>query len=199
MKTSFVLAALILTAGFVRAQDPMAEQLKKAIIEEESGQNLDKAIQAYQGILTRFNEARQTAATALFHLADCYRKQGKRDQAIAAYQRVLKEFSDQAKLAAASRNYLKTYGVSVSGAAPEEIVATRQEADARMRYRALLQQQIALAEREVQGLQKRVETGQIARGGPEMTRAMMQLLDLQRALAAFDAGAAPIIPDYTKK
>lgn len=155
MKATITLAILMLSASLAAAQDRIAEQLKKAIVEEESNQNLDKAIQAYQSILAQFDEERQTAATALFHLADCYRKQGKKDQAIAAYKRVVQEFSDQTRLADASRNYLsKTYGVSQNtNAGADEGPSKQQIADARHLYRSYLQQQIRLIEVQIQGLE----------------------------------------------
>src|SRR5688572_20933552 len=106
MKTRLVFGILMLSAGLAGAQDKMVEKLRKAIIEEEANQNLNKAIEAYQAILTEFDRERQTAATALFHLAECYRKQGKKEQAIAAYKRVVQEFSDQKRLAETSRNHL---------------------------------------------------------------------------------------------
>lgn len=103
---------LILMAGTAVAQEQMTDQLRKAIVEEEAGQNLDKAIDAYNDILAQYDKCRITAATALFHLADCYRKQGKKEPAITAYQRFLAEFPEQTKLADASRNYLaSTYGI----------------------------------------------------------------------------------------
>ena len=113
MKTRLFFGILMLSAGLAAAQDKLGEKLRKAIVEEEANQNLNKAIEAYQAILTEFDRERQTAATALFHLAECYRKQGKREQAIAAYKRVVQEFSDQNRLAGTSRNHLsKTYGLS---------------------------------------------------------------------------------------
>lgn len=106
MKPKLTLLIVVLTAGLAGAQDRLADQLRKAIVEEESYQNLDKAIQAYQNIVAQFDEERRTAAAALFHLAECYRKQGKSGMAAPVYQRVVREFPDQTKLADASRNYL---------------------------------------------------------------------------------------------
>jgi tetratricopeptide (TPR) repeat protein len=175
----------------------MADQLKKAIVEEESNQNLDKAVLAYKGILAQFDDERKTAAAALFRLADCYRKQGNKSQAIAAYRRVLEDFPDQSELTDASRYYLtKVYGIN-----PDQTAATQaqqqkrsdqQVAEARQRYRQLLLQQIQLVEMQFSAMQKKIDIGQISREGPEMTALRMELLDLQRTLAAFDAGALPI-------
>ncbi len=106
MKKLIALLLLICMAGMAVAQDKMADQLRKAIVEEEANQNLDKAITAYNSIIEQYDKQRVTAATALFHLADCYRKQGKKEPAIEAYQRIVREFPEQTKLADASRNYL---------------------------------------------------------------------------------------------
>jgi hypothetical protein len=75
MKKTLALLLFICMAGMAVAQDKMADQLRKAIVEEEANQNLDKAIAAYNDILKQYDDHRITAATALFHLADCYRKQ----------------------------------------------------------------------------------------------------------------------------
>ncbi|MBZ5497341.1 MAG: tetratricopeptide repeat protein [Acidobacteriia bacterium] len=206
MRTHLALAILMLSASLAAAQDKMADQLRKAIVEEEANQNLDKAIQAYQSILAQFDEERKTAATALFHLADCYRKQGKTEQAMAAYRRVVQEFSDQTKLADASRNYLpKASGISQnqptaasSASSPQQVAEARKVLEARQRYRELLQKEIVLVERQIMTMQQRVEIGAVSPGGPEMTALMKELLELQRTMAAFDAGALPIPKDIIK-
>lgn len=114
MKRVLTVAMLVLAAAATEAQEQLAERLRKAIVEEETGQSLEKAIQAYEGIVADFEQGRKTAATALFRLAECYRKVGKRPQAIAAYRRVVAEFADQATLVAASRQQLNAYGVATS-------------------------------------------------------------------------------------
>ena len=109
MKTT--LAILLLSTSLAGAQDKTGDRLRKGILEEEANHNLEKAIEAYQSIVKQFDEERNTAATALFRLAECYRKQGQTDQAASAYQRVIREFSDQSKLAELSRAQLpKTPG-----------------------------------------------------------------------------------------
>jgi tetratricopeptide (TPR) repeat protein len=111
-----VLAATMLvgaaTMAGAQTQERLSDQLRKGIVQEETGQNIDKAIQAYQAVVARFDEDRKTAATALFRLAECYRKAGKREQAVAAYQRVVREFADQATLVESSRRQLiGTFGL----------------------------------------------------------------------------------------
>jgi tetratricopeptide (TPR) repeat protein len=216
MKTTLALAILMLSASLAGAQDKMAEQLRKGIVEEEANQNLDKAIQTYQSILTQFDQGRPTAATALFHLAECYRKQGKKDEAIAAYRRVAQEFPDQNKLASASRDHLsKTYGISqnpreypyLSTSGNARVVSTssptiteqRKSEEARLWYRALLLEEIALLEQQLESYNQRVYIGTLQRNGPEMTALKRDILELKRTLAAFDAGAMPIPPTSIKK
>jgi len=192
MKTTLALAILMLPASLAGAQDKMAEQLRKGIVEEEANQNLDKAIQVYQSILAQFDEERKTAATTLFHLAGCYRKQGKTDQAIAAYKRVVQEFPDQNKLADASRTHLsKTFGISqtqVAAPAKPEI------AEARRRYRALLEDEIGLMTDQIKQMAKMVEIGTLSVSDPGMVALKIELLNLKRALAAFDAGVIQVPP-----
>jgi len=196
MKTTLVLAFLMLSAGQAGAQDKMAEQLRKGIVEEEAEQNLDKAVQTYRSILAQFDQQRPTAATALFHLAECYRKQGKKDEAIAAYKRVVQEFPDQNKLASASRDHLsKTYGVSQAqppNPIPTAAEQQRQYTEARLRYRALLLEEITLMEQQIDSYQRKIDIGQISPAGPEMTALKRDILELKRTLAAFDAGAMPV-------
>lgn len=193
MRSTLALAMLVLSTSLAGAQDPLTEQLKKAVVDEEVNQNLDKAIQAYQAILTRFEEERQTAATALFRLAACYRKQGRKEQAIAAYRRVVDEFRDQNKLVEASRKLLSTtYGLSVHSTQVVSVTGDAQQADARRRYRASLVEEIDLLRDQIQQAQKRVEVGNAAPNGPEIVGLKRDILAVERALAAFDAGVAPI-------
>jgi tetratricopeptide (TPR) repeat protein len=195
MKTKLALAILLLPATWAGAQDKLADLLRKGVVEEEASQNLEKAIQAYQSVLAQFEQGRPPAATALFRLAECYRKQGRKDQAIAAYRRVLQEFPDQNKLADASRGHLsKTYGLSQDKAAilSPTAIDQRQALDARQRYRVLLLDEIRLLEEQMEGYQKRVDIGTISPMGPEMVGLKRDILELKRTVAAFDAGILQI-------
>lgn len=131
MKKIVVFAALVLAALPARAQDRLADQLRKGVVEEETGKNLDKAIQAYQSVVAQYDAERKTAGTALFRLAECYRKAGKRDQAVAAYQRVLREFFDQAGLTEPSRKQLASFGIDQPASTPSAVARARDLADAR--------------------------------------------------------------------
>jgi hypothetical protein len=106
MRTLMTVAMIAGAAALAGAQDRPADQLKKGIALEEAGQNPDRAMQAYQAIVGQFDEDRKVAATALYRLAECYRKAGMRTEAQAAYQRVVREFSDLSTLADSSRRQL---------------------------------------------------------------------------------------------
>ena len=97
-------------AGAASTND-LTAALQKGLFEEEANHNLEAAIQAYQGIAVQFDRDRKLAATAIFRLGECYRKQGLTNQAAAQYERIVREFSEQAALATLSRAQL-------AGAAP---------------------------------------------------------------------------------
>jgi tetratricopeptide (TPR) repeat protein len=113
MRIPTTVAALVLILSAVAgAQDRLADQLRKGVVQEEANGSLEKAIPIYQGIVTQFDQDRQAAATALFRLGECYRKAGKREPAVVAYQRVVREFGDQASLVESSRKQLAGLGVT---------------------------------------------------------------------------------------
>jgi tetratricopeptide (TPR) repeat protein len=117
-------------AALAGAQGPPAEQLKKAVVQEETGQSPEKAIEAYRAIVAQYDEDRRVAATALYRLAETCRKAGMRTEAQAAYQRVVREFSDQTALADPSRRQLMdTFGVSESRTTRESQDMLRMQRD----------------------------------------------------------------------
>jgi tetratricopeptide (TPR) repeat protein len=168
----------MLAPGLCAAQDKMAEALRKGIVEEDTNQNLNAAIQSYQSVVTQYDEDRKSAATALFRLAECYRKQGKSDQATAAYKRVVQEFADQTKLAEQSRSHLPKAQQTASTVSPGI-------AEARHQLRAILEEKIRNAEAEMERAQA---LGQDAIG--VQARGKAQILDLRQQLAAFDLQTA---------
>ena len=90
----------------VAATNEVSVLLQKGLFEEEANRNLDAAIKAYQGVITQTEKDRQFAATAIFRLGECYRKQGNTNDATVQYQRILREFPDQTELAKLSRQQL---------------------------------------------------------------------------------------------
>src|SRR6185312_14892582 len=89
MRFTTVITILLLCAGVAVAQNSTSDMLRKGILAEDEQQNPGAAIQQYQAVLNQFADERVIAATALFRMAECYRKQGNKRQAVAAYQRVL--------------------------------------------------------------------------------------------------------------
>jgi tetratricopeptide (TPR) repeat protein len=190
MQTTLALALLATATGWCAAQDRMAETLRKGVIEEDTNRNLNAAIQSYQAVLAQYGEDRKSAATAVFRLAECYRKQGKSKEAIAAYSRVVRDFGDQTKLADPSRNQLsKTYKIPQQQAAVPVDPAT---AEARRRYRALLQERIQGAEMQMDFIHKQYQLGAVSLLA--MYEPQAQLARFQGQLAAFDAGLTPQLP-----
>src|ERR1044071_4929821 len=106
--TCMVLLAVLLTGTtrVVPAADNISEALQKGLLEEEANHNLDAAIQAYQSVINQFDDQRRIAATAVFRLGECYRKQGRTDEAVAQYERVLQDFNDQPALSGPSERAL---------------------------------------------------------------------------------------------
>ena len=190
MRTVLAIALLATATGWCAAQDRMADALRKGIVEEDTNRNLNAAIQSYQAVLAQYDEDRKSAATAVFRLAECYRKQGKSQEAIAAYSRVVRDFADQTKLAEPSRNQLsKTYKIPQQQAAGPVDPAT---AVARRRYRALLQERIQGAETQVNFIHKQYQLGAVSTLATYEQQA--QLARFQGQLAAFDAGLTPQLP-----
>ena len=189
MKITIAITLLALSTAGAFAQDPMADTLRKAVVEQDSQHNLAAAVQDYQAVVAQFDEGRKTAATALFRLAECYRQQGKNEQAKAAYQRVVQEFADQSKLAEQSRSVLAS---SYKRAARSEGAAAApdpEQVKARQRYRELILEQIMLAEGQLKFAQHMVHLGTF---DPQQTDSYREkLLQLQRELAAFDMGIVP--------
>jgi tetratricopeptide (TPR) repeat protein len=202
MKLGLAFAILTMTT-VAAAQDRMADSLRKGVVEEESKHNLNAAIQNYQAALSQFDEARQTAATALFRIAECYRKLGKDDQAMAAYKRVAQEFADQTKLAEQSRNILTnsyhtssgnaSAGNASAGPSAGDIAQAKRAQEAREHYRNSLLEQISMIEKELAREQQLIEKGAIPQQVVDETK--KGLMAAQRQLYAFDAG----IPQGTTK
>jgi len=171
MKAVILLAFLAVLAP---AQDRVAETLRKGIVEEESKHDLPAAIQTYESLLKQADADRPTIATALFRLAECYRKLGKNEQATAAYKRVVEQYPDQARLAEQSRRHLPNAKKS----------AAAESAEALRRYRALLEEEITMADEQA----KRIRA---SGGSPaireEAEKVQMKAMELRRELAAFDA------------
>jgi tetratricopeptide (TPR) repeat protein len=190
MKAILALALVAIAPGLCAGQDKMAEALRKGIVEEDTNHNLNAAIESYQSVVTQYEEDRKSAATAVFRIAECYRKLGKSKEAITAYSRVVKDFADQTKLAEQSRNQLsKTYNMPQPEAARPVSAAT---AEARRRYRATLEEGVKYAQEDWDFIHQQFRLGAIIE--LDTYGAQEELARLQGRLAAFDAGLTPQLP-----
>jgi ankyrin repeat protein len=118
---------LLVPFGAFAATDDLSTTLSKGMFEEEANHNPGAAIQVYESLIDRFDADRKLAATAVFRLGECYRKQGSTNEATAQYQRILSEFADQAPLVALSRQNLAASGMAQAALAPVERVAEYNE------------------------------------------------------------------------
>src|SRR5512135_2093725 len=114
MKTKLLMGGILIGAvTFLgAATNDLTTTLQRGLFEEEANQNLGAAIQAYQSVANQFDKDRKLAATAIFRLGECYRKQGNTNDAAAQYERVLREFSKQRTLVNLSRQNLALLGSS---------------------------------------------------------------------------------------
>src|ERR1039458_6113387 len=118
LHTCLLLAALCLLAPPARAAtNDVTTALQRGLFEEEAHQTLGAAIQAYQPVANQFDKDRKLAATAIFRLGECYRKQGNTNDAATQYERILREFSDQPTLVTLSRQSLAGMGSAPSAPA----------------------------------------------------------------------------------
>ncbi len=163
------------------ATNDLTSAIQRGLFEEEANQNLGAAIQAYQTVASQFDKDRKLAATAIFRLGECYRKQGNTNDAAAQYERILREFSDQPTLVTLSRQNLAGLGSAPAApAAPVISDAARQE------QKRLLEEEINLVQKQLESQQKQLEMGKSDRNTVSATE--RELLKLKRQVAALDAG-----------
>ena len=187
--TSIVLLAVLLTgsAHVASAADDLSAALQKGLLEEEANHNLDAAIQAYQSVVDQFGDQRKIAATAVFRLGECYRKQGKTNDAVLQYQRLLADFADQASLIGPSEKNLAALGQASrrSEGAPTALV-TRTVTDPDQLN--LLKEEIMLVQGEIAGAEAKAKVG---RGdASDISKSKKALLELQRQLPENAAAAS---------
>jgi cytohesin len=189
MKTYLLINGILLSAvTFVTAAtNDLTTAIQRGLFEEEANQNLGAAIQAYQSVANQFDKDRKLAATAIFRLGECYRKQGNTNDAATQYERVLREFSDQPTLATLSRQSLATLGSALPAAAvPALSDAARQE------QKRLLEEEIKLVQKQLDAQQKQLQAGPGSRDALWTTE--REMLKLKRQIAALDAGLPVSFP-----
>src|ERR1017187_6427572 len=155
LSTTLLCAALCLLAWPARAAtNDVTSALQRGLFEEEANQNLGAAIQAYQTVANQFDKDRKLAATAIFRLGECYRKQGNTNDAATQYERVLREFSDQPTLVTLSRQNL-----AVLGSAPPAVAAPVLSDAARKEQKHLLEEEIKLVQKQLDMQQTKFRGG----------------------------------------
>jgi ankyrin repeat protein len=137
----------------------LASALQKGLFEEEANHNFPAAIEAYQGVINRFDEDRKLAATAIFRVGEIYRKQGKTNEANTQYERVVREFSDQSTLATLSQSYLAPVSKNLgTAAATPDSAPTSDEAEEVKKIRAMIRDSPDLINARDQGGNTRLHT-----------------------------------------
>ena len=146
LAATLLCAALCLLAPPARAAtNDLTTALQRGLFEEEANQNLGAAIQAYQTVASQFDKDRKLAATAIFRLGECYRKQGNTNDAATQYERILREFSDQPTLVTLSRQNLAALGSRrPTPGTPVLSDAARQE------QKRLLEEEIKLVQKQLE-------------------------------------------------
>ena len=177
-----LVAAIALLALPARAaSNDLTSAIQRGLFEEEANQNLGAAIQAYQTVASQFDKDRKLAATAIFRLGECYRKQGNTNDAAGQYERILREFSDQPTLVTLSRQNLAVLG------SPPPAAATPLVSDAaRQEQKRLLEEEIKLVQKQLEMQKKQIDAGVIPSDAIVPTE--RDLLKLKRQVAALDAG-----------
>ena len=189
MRTILVgLVLLMSIAASVGATNDLSATLQTGLFEEEANHDLPSAIKAYSAVAEQFDKDRKLAATAIFRLGECYRKQGATNDAVAQYQRVLRDFSDQSTLVTLSRQSLDSLGSPAKATPGPGGVSAAALAE----QTQLLQQEISLLENKLASQQKQVETGVLSSG--ELVPTQRDLLELKRQLAALQAGQTAANP-----
>src|SRR5437016_11268195 len=149
----FIALALVSSSLLARAvTNDLSTALQRGLFEEEANHNLDAAIQAYQSVINQYDKDRKLAATAIFRLAESYRKQGKTNEATAQYERVLRDFTDQPELLTTSRNTL-----SMLGYAPKASPTASLSQTARQEQKRLYEEEIKLAEKQLAAQKTQVD------------------------------------------
>jgi ankyrin repeat protein len=191
MNTKKVILLLVVVtahAALLRgATNDLTSALQKGLFEEEANHDLNAAIRQYQAIAAQFDKDRKLAATAIFRLGECYRKQGNTNDANVQYERVLHEFADQTVLATLSQQNLALLGGTTT-ATPNPPVTNA----ARDEQKRLLQEEINFAEQAL-AAQKELVRNHVA-DQQSLWSVQRDVLQLKRQLAALDADT-PILRD----
>ena len=164
----------------VSAPNSLEDKFRLALIEEETSQHLDTAIQGYQDVIAGLDEQRKMAATAIFHLGECYRRQGKTNDAMTQYERIPRDFSEQIEVLDLAR---RRAGELSPGQGGNETVlapgsATQKPFDPEQVR--MVREEIELVETQLVDLERKVPSGHASTF--ELHKTQQDLLRLKRLL-----------------
>jgi len=186
-----VVATCFLAFSAAAATNDPATLLQKGLFEEEANHNFSNAIHLYQSLISNFDNDRKLAATAIFRLGECYRKQGKTNEATAQYERVLREFPDQTQLTAAATQNLAALGTSKTEVAgTETIQSDRDRANAQARALKAQFERLKGFPKDEQRIAIQQEFP-----NPVMTALMQQLQETEQTLATLSKKFTPEHPE----
>ena len=92
------------------AEPPINELLRDALYSEEVTRDAEAAAKQYAEVVSRYEDDREFAATAMFRLAEIRRKQGNKDEAIRLYQQVILRFPASGAKVDLSKEHLAALG-----------------------------------------------------------------------------------------
>jgi ankyrin repeat protein len=185
---SYVTGCLLVGCCVVRAAtNDLSGVLQQGLFEEEANHDLSAAVRAYEAVVGQFDKDRKLAATAVFRLGECYRKQGHTNEANLQYQRVLREFADIPELVTVSRQNLVALGGQLAAASGSSLAARQEQ-------KRLLEQEIGLVEKKLAAAEKQYKVGAISEN--ELLAARREVLELKRQLAALDVGNSPALSSF---
>jgi tetratricopeptide (TPR) repeat protein len=169
------------SAGSATNLDFIQHTFQQALLAEETERRLDTAIEHYRQVIGRLDEHRDLAASAIYRLGECYRKQGRTNEAIAQYQRILTDFSEQETLAQLSRQNLMAWAVGrEAGTNTRGNLAKQLE---------LLRQEISLVKDQVEVERRMIQAGRLDQEKQLATQ--RDLLALQRLQTVLESGHSP--------
>src|SRR6478672_9727255 len=96
LSTGHLMLAFVAVAGLIAADstDPANVMMEAAHKKEVVDGDLNGAIRQYRVILAKYAGNRAVSATALVHMAECYRKMGDAE-ARKIYEQVVRDYRDQ--------------------------------------------------------------------------------------------------------
>jgi ankyrin repeat protein len=102
------------------AAESLEKLLQAGLFEEVGRQNLGKAREQYEAVLTEYRKEKKIAAAAQLQLAKAFQKEGRTNEAIAHFRAVISEFAENKEIARAARESLIALKAEPSGPAANE-------------------------------------------------------------------------------